>query len=1671
MVEQKVAAWINNAWQPGDVSRTEYNAFGDLVRSGINGAWQQENKYDAAGRMWASNSGDGIWKYFGYDKNGNQTIAIISAGADLGGKTFNQARALIGDANVNATYTVYDGRNLAVRIIEEGREYVESDTGNSVIAALTTYRTYNAFGDVASETNTADAKITYIYNTMGRMIRSEGPAVKITLESGATKWVKPAEDFYYDVAGRLVAKRDANGSYAAGGANAASAVSKLADKGNLTRLTLLAGTGYGGSQALVTEEIRADGGRTRTGYDIHGDARVVNVLFDGNGSSSGDIWLETDQTFDKLGRLIERRELRQKYSAGTQALYTTDDFFDSYAYDLLGQQIRHGNSHYSTYDTGTGRYLNGNIETTDYDLQGRVVSTRAFGGDVTTYAYSWDIAIAAGGIGYTAPGGWSKVTTYANSKTLTEKTDIFGRATYKKDLGDHETSYTYDLAGRLTKSQIGSTSYNYEYYNTGQVHKAFTTAPNWTYYTSASGSGSTATKQDFSSTATQSAVYTYDEAGNRLTEYGELKSGGTTVVWKDHTATYDALGRLTSDTMRPTSVQPKASVVFGYDANGNVMMKSSTYRYMNAEGGFNTGDVTRTAWYRYDSMNRVVINNGDLSGGQIILGTPVSKDFVGDPSQAITYNKAGQRTSVSNNLYYEHYLQPASVQPYGDFGGGLVTYTAAETERYEYDGAGRLSKINVAGHALSEYAYMVAGIDAATRNEPTPPAQDFVVSTGEVRRAAFSYDALGRQTGQNTYGSDGTTVVHNASTNYNSENGRIEATFISTKKDDGKTYTQSVTNYYGSGSSYALGAVTSSTGSNSVNGQSATSSTTTNTFEWWDGAVQKTIQYVEDSKNWTTTFNYNGLGQLINAHIADGQPRDVYFTLDEVGQIIRRDETRSSSAPAAQTGSPHELWYRLGDREIGYVGNNGGTNPTLLTSLAQQQAAGGPGTFRGGSTNPQSSIGFAQALDPINLHEQGSVAGSWTVKAGDTLQSIAQKLYGDASLWYKIAEVNGLSSGSSLIAGQQLTLPSGVLRNTYTADSFRPYDPAQAIGDLSPSTPKPPKKNNCGMFGQILLAAIAIGISVWLGPEMIGFFQGAFASSVVGGVVGGVLTGAAGSIVSQTVGVISGIQDSFSWKSVGLAAIAGGIGGGLQGTGLFGETVGKSFTPGKIGIQSGLVDAAVRGAAQNAITQGIAVATRLQSNFDWAGVAAGGVGAGVGHWVGGGLPSLRDNASLSNIGRQFGTSAATQLASAATRSAIKGESFADNFVAALPDVIGGTLGSLVASEIAGRGHADIVESIDPPTVQPPANINGGQVSKNGYIVVTPRRSSIFDYVDYFPQITAILISFDIQRGGIEYAANRQHQRIVRNLADQYKATISSGLLPQGPLTADGLTPQPVGSMEVAASLIELRGWRARAYEIYKGGYVENGIHTSYSESYYKDIVRGYDLNEALIHRWNSIADDEVNKLLFVAVGAPALVAGSAVAAPAAGAYAVSLGGGGMAYYGTSFAVGSLTSGGFEYAKNEVFGLEHTTGGYVGSMLSGGIGGTGLKVLGAGGTPALVNDTLTGGVLSGGGEAFGQYINLKLGNISNIDEESIVISSFIGAASSGGVGDVRINGLNAGRNSSLSIYKGLQTRMSNGSISQFGMRYGIMGGIAEGIKGVGQGAADSIYSGIYEDANR
>jgi LysM repeat protein len=151
-----------------------------------------------------------------------------------------------------------------------------------------------------------------------------------------------------------------------------------------------------------------------------------------------------------------------------------------------------------------------------------------------------------------------------------------------------------------------------------------------------------------------------------------------------------------------------------------------------------------------------------------------------------------------------------------------------------------------------------------------------------------------------------------------------------------------------------------------------------------------------------------------------------------------------------------------------------------LIGTKASNASGSGRFYQGATTGTSGAETGTSGYDPTNQITAGTGQNSrtsYTVQSGDTLQGIASNLWGDSSLWYKIADANGLGADSALTAGQALSVPLSGPSNFNNAGMFRPYDAASAVGDLSPTQAKPPKSNKCGAFGQILLVAIAVAVS------------------------------------------------------------------------------------------------------------------------------------------------------------------------------------------------------------------------------------------------------------------------------------------------------------------------------------------------------------------------------------------------------------------------------------------------------------------------------------------------------------------------------------------------------------------------------------------------------------------
>jgi LysM repeat protein len=746
---------------------------------------------------------------------------------------------------------------------------------------------------------------------------------------------------------------------------------------------------------------------------------------------------------------------------------------------------------------------------------------------------------------------------------------------------------------------------------------------------------------------------------------------------------------------------------------------------MDAQGAISATNTSQEYWYRYDSMNRFITTKGMLAAknasGVVVIGDSArgldgafieramssGLSNIHDDGLDLYYDAAGRRIRTVSSKFKKDTIELGS--------GASARYSTTFTqenyvENYVFSRDGYLqSTSSGSSFNINFKIYNGGSIGSGYK-------RDIAYPNSYATQATYARDAMGRVTDYREYiaeGYNGTDINVNLAyakaTQYNSK-GQVTNDVMTSVRSDG-VYVNSTIYYYNAaetssgsgewsgvrtGGIYLGGSVTKTVTAVTKDGVAQTGNSTTYNYKFWDGAIQSKTNYVSGGDNWTSTFYYDTSGRLTSVYAQDGRPRTISFVNDANGQILQRAEADNrypsnprdpDSADYKTTGDPHELHFYFNGLRVGDISNNGTSDVDYATSIASHIATGGTGAFRGGSSSSTSYADFDQSYDPINGLTYESTSSRYTVQSGDTLEAIAQQVWGDVSFWYMIADANGLSASDSLVAGQSLIIPNKVHNAHNNTSTYKVYDPNEAIGDTSPTAARPPKKNGCGVLGAILVVVVAIAVSYFAGPEIIHAAQavlGGIASSgavaagsfgaVAGGIVGGAATGALASVVSQGVGLAVGAQDSFSWKGVALSALGAGISGGLGATGLFGSIAKNGFEVGKLGIKSAFADAMVRSALGSAATQGIGVATHLQDDFDWAGVAGAALGAG-----------LSSQVNVGGFGGNVLRSTAGGLANAASRSVINGTDFGDNIVAALPDMIANTIGNLVADAVAGDG--------------------------------------------------------------------------------------------------------------------------------------------------------------------------------------------------------------------------------------------------------------------------------------------------------------------------------------------------------------------------------------------------
>jgi LysM repeat protein len=688
--------------------------------------------------------------------------------------------------------------------------------------------------------------------------------------------------------------------------------------------------------------------------------------------------------------------------------------------------------------------------------------------------------------------------------------------------------------------------------------------------------------------------YGYDNAGNRIFEaYGSLAADGQSpaLLYQSLNVDYDELNRILHVWDNGKAVE----VLYEYDAVGNRRFEEATY--LDPMSAVRARD---DFWYTYDQVNRFTTTKGSITHRATSPGDTAAQIYQGTQGVLVSYDLRGDRMTASD----------AGDSTHGE---------------------------------LQSYSYTTDGYLQDTKLTP-PGGSPFVAFHREL-------DVLGRTTDYITYNNDsGHTVAKSEHSEYDKDNHLVSQRDVD--NTGGSSVTTNITYWYYDTSAqtsgkhqYAPGAL-AEVDSSPSNG---TATQQTYTYVYWDSALQSTITVTGGGSSGTGTswMYYNANGYLYKNVQSDYSHTDYNTTAN--GLIVRREHF------AKDATSPDDVFfaYYADNRCIGDV-TVSATPPAVRESYAQQWAE----TTSGGKVDPSEykkqtpvrSADFDQNYQPINEQYPAATPTTYTVRTGDTLRSIAQSMWGDADMWYLIAQTNNLTGSETLIAGQVLLIPNKVANIHNNANTFRPYNPGVAIGHIDPTLPPPPPPpqhgGGCGTLGVVLMVVVAVVVTVYTAGVLSGAAASSFSAAMtagsatltgasatlgaVGSMAAAAAAGAVGSIASQLVGKQLGVVDHFSWKAVGQAALGAAVTAGVgeamnAGTTL--ATLEKSNEYAKYAMAAGQAATAT------------AVTDVLHGHWSWREIAASAVGAAAGQSAGKAVGSATSSlgAEVGDFARKIGS--------------------------------------------------------------------------------------------------------------------------------------------------------------------------------------------------------------------------------------------------------------------------------------------------------------------------------------------------------------------------------------------------------------------------------------------------
>ena len=850
---------------------------------------------------------------------------------------------------------------------------------------------------------------------------------------------------------------------------------------------------------------------TRFTYDFEG--RKVSEL-DSNPETLAQLF-----EYDALGNLIKH----------TDAVGAITQMF----YDRRGNEVRRVDARDSTQ-----RFV--------YDAAGRKVEEIDALNNTTEFAYdAFDRPI-----GMTDPLGNTTEMTFDQHDRLIEV----------EEANDNSTRYTYDKRdNRIWTEDANHHFFGLAYDAMGRVTNAYSFQSDTSASTDAQAAidagnltpTPTTLAQAIEAVEDEDSLYhdalvkestAYDIYGNKIAEtdaegrerfftYGafgrlakQTDEGGRVTTFG-----YDRFGRTISETRpKDDTVSGAKDIARTYDENGRLKsitdattQVSTTYTYDAAGNRMHetilaptfsstTPETARDVTYEYDGLGRMLswsdaVTEKNLSYGYDAVGNQVTVEG-SDVDHTYTFDANNRVTKVTqgdSTLIAEYTYDEA---------GNRETYNdGSSTATYTYDEAGRVTQADIT---------------------PNGTPEDLTDDT----HMKWEYDAVGNVTKYEEL--KDTTVVFTQTHRYTANNRTQQASTDDQRDADDKSIVSTL---------YELdktGRILTEGRTDSTDASDVKTSTFTHTYAA-DGRELSVTGTGGGSATGSSTSTFDANDHLVRLDLGQGDNQDSaefkLFIYNNDGQILRRqhDDGENDTTTIPIT----EFLYANGN-PVGETGTKtDGTTETVLDS-------GNYGLIKNlGETFPTASV------------------SEYVVRSGDTLQSIAAQVYGNPSLWFLIADANGLTGSEELKAGTRLVIPNGTQIGRLTADTHKVYSQSEIVGSTLPNLKTPPSNtdNTCAVVAAIILAiVIAIlavvatiftaGLAAPIIAGLLGVAGSAVATMIVGAVVGavvGTVIGIAASAITQGINIALKVQSEFDWKQFAADAVSGvigGIGGALSGT-------------------------------------------------------------------------------------------------------------------------------------------------------------------------------------------------------------------------------------------------------------------------------------------------------------------------------------------------------------------------------------------------------------------------------------------------------------------------------------------------------------------------------------------